>query len=172
LRGGLVGVCSAVVATTAHTIAGGGAPHGSALAVAVLACMITGAAAGELDLESRRHRIAGIITGLVVAQALCHLTLAAAGQHHHASAALGVTPTMLAAHAAGALILGVGICAAEHLYVVCSSVLCWLRLFAAAAISPPRLTARPTRRALVPRMALLSAGLGMRAPPILLAASA
>jgi hypothetical protein len=78
---------------------------------------------------------------------------------------LEVTPSMAAAHVAGAVMLGLAIASVEYLYVVCTSVLCWLRLFAAHA-------QRPTGRLLsfepsdvVAQSVLGRSGLGMRAPP-------
>jgi hypothetical protein len=72
---------------------------------------------------------------------------------------------MLAAHAAAAVLLGLVISAAEYLYVVCTSVLCWLRLFAAAATRPAPRVLRRIRTGLVVESVMLQAGLGVRAPP-------
>lgn len=72
---------------------------------------------------------------------------------------------MVAAHAVAAVVLGVAISAVEHLYVVCASVLCWLRLFATAAARPAARGVRRTADAAVAQCVLLLSGLGMRAPP-------
>ena len=71
---------------------------------------------------------------------------------------------MTAVHIGAAVLLGGAIVAVEHLYAVCSSVLCWLRLFARRT---PRPVARIRRRAsnVVAPRPVLAAGLGMRAPP-------
>ena len=75
---------------------------------------------------------------------------------------------MIAAHAVAAVILGLAISAAEYLYIVCSSVLCWLRLFAGHTPRPvPRVRRRATK--VVAVRPVLVTGLGMRAPPSALA---
>jgi hypothetical protein len=165
LRGALVGLCSAVVTAAAHTAGGGGLPSGSALIVAVVVCATTGAAIGGVGLCGRRTRPLGVIAALTVAQVLGHLTLVIAGGHHHHAAGLGVTPSMLSAHLGAAVVLGAAICAVEFAYVVAASVLCWLRLFAAAAPRPAvRVLPRPAN-VVAPQPVLLLSGLGMRAPP-------
>jgi hypothetical protein len=75
---------------------------------------------------------------------------------------------MIAAHAVAAVVLGAAISAAEYLYVVCTSVLCWLRLF---TLREPRPTARVRRRPtnVVVVRTVLATGLGMRAPPLAVA---
>jgi hypothetical protein len=165
LRGGLVGACSALVAAAAHSSVGDSAPSGGALVIAVLICLIVGAAVGDLALQDRRRRLVAVVSALCSAQVLCHLLLVATGHHHQAADGLGLSPAMLAAHAGAAVTLGGAICASEYLYVVCVSVLCWLRLFAARG---PRPSHRHTRRitsAASVRDTYLCSGLGMRAPP-------
>ncbi len=63
------------------------------------------------------------------------------------------------------MVLGVAITAAEYLYVVCSSVLCWLRLF--FAMRAPRHAVLIVRRTVndVAVAPVFTTGLGMRAPP-------
>lgn len=163
VRGALVGASSAVVTVGAHAAAGGVVPHGGRLVAAMLVCAIVGAVLSAAPLESRRGRLLGVIGALTVAQSLGHLTLMASAHHH--SDTLGVTPSMAAAHVAAAVILGVAINSVEYLYVVCESVLCWLRLFAMAASRP---VARPLPLApsdVVVQSVLRCCGLGMRAPP-------
>lgn len=163
LRGGLVGACSALTATVAHTAAGGMAPTSSPLIVLLLLCAALGAAIGGLNPQTRTARTGLLIAGLGAGQLLGHLALAMAGGHHHAASML--TAPMIGMHAAAAVGLGLIIGLAEYLYVVCASVLCWLRIFAAARIRPPvRELWRPSN-VVVARPVLLRAGQGMRAPP-------
>lgn len=170
LRGGLVGGSSAVLATSAHAGAAGAVPHGATLVAALLVCATAGAAAGAVKLAGRYAQSAVMFTALCAAQFLSHGTLAVTGGHHHAGAALGLTPAMAAAHVGAALVLGVTIAVVEHLYTVCATLLTWLRLFASRS---PRPTPPPVRRAepVVVRPVLLRPGLGMRAPPRGLAAA-
>ena len=102
-----------------------------------------------------------LIAALGAAQLLGHLTLTMAGGHQ-ASAGLG----MVAAHAGAAVVLGVAIGAVEHLYLVCSSVLRWLRLFAAFTPRPALPRARRRTNNIVAQSLLWRTGLGMRAPPM------
>ncbi|MEZ0342853.1 hypothetical protein ACAG25_23070 [Mycobacterium sp. pV006] len=163
LRGALVGACSTVATCGAHTGAGGHVPSGPALIVVGLVCAVVGAALAGAALDGRRLRLLTVIGALAAAQALGHLTLVAAATHHHSG--LGMSWSMAAAHLAAAVLLGAVITAAEYLYVVCVSVLCWLRLFAAARRLPaaPRQDTEP--RPSFVRSALCATGLGMRAPP-------
>jgi hypothetical protein len=164
LRGALVGACSAVVTVAAHGAGHGALPSGPTLVVASLACASIGAALAGVTLESRSHRLLGVIGALSVAQALGHVVLTVASEHHHGGA-LGASPAMIAAHAAGAVLLGLAIASAEYLYVVCSSVLTWLRLL---PVSPHR-TDAPRRfdsKDVVAQSVLHCYGLGMRAPPV------
>ena len=79
---------------------------------------------------------------------------------------------MVASHAAAAVVLGAAITAAEYLYVVCASVLCWLRLFATPAARFTPFVPRRIANVFVARPVLLRSGLGMRAPPLGMAAAA
>ena len=72
---------------------------------------------------------------------------------------------MLLVHAVAAVALGLLIGAAEYLFVVCSSILSWLRLFATDASVPAVTTARRYSPVIVVQPVLPRAGLGMRAPP-------
>lgn len=166
-RGALVGVSSAAMATGAHAAAGGGVPRGSALVLVLLLCATVGAMLGALRVEGRAAKWIATTTGLGAAQMLGHLVLAFAG-HHHDGGELAPGPSMIAAHAVAAVILGGVICAAEYLYVVCSSVLCWLRLFALRALRPVARVRRRVTNVVVLRP-VLATGLGMRAPPSALA---
>ncbi|MGE2832846.1 hypothetical protein [Mycobacterium sp. SMC-4] len=170
LRGALVGVCSAVATCGAHAAGGGHVPSGSALIAVGLVCAIVGSALAGMALEGRRLRLVTVICALVAAQFLGHLTLVIAAAHHHGG--LGMSWSMAAAHLAGAVLLGAAITAVEYLYLVCISVLCWLRLFAATRRQPagPRRPVEP-RQSFV-QSALCATGLGMRAPPHALATPA
>jgi hypothetical protein len=150
----------------AHAAAGGELPRGGALVALLLLCATVGAMLGALRVEGRVARWSTIAAALAAAQFLGHLVLAVAGHHGGPESAPG--PTMIAAHAVAAVVLGAAISAAEYLYVVCASVLCWLRLF---ALQTPRPIARIRRRktkVVAPRP-VLTTGLGMRAPPSVLA---
>jgi hypothetical protein len=161
-RGALVGVSSAAMTAGAHATAGGGLPHGGALVAVLLLCATVGAMLGATAAEGRVARWSVTTAALGVAQLLGHLVLALASHHGGVDATPG--PSMIAAHAVAAVILGAAICAAEYLYVVCVSVLCWLRLF---ALRMPRPVARIRRRKtkVVALRPVLTTGLGMRAPP-------
>ncbi|MDH6195458.1 hypothetical protein M2272_002098 [Mycobacterium frederiksbergense] len=163
LRGGLVGACSALTATAAHTAAGGGAPSSSPLIVLLLLCAALGAAVGGFNPQTRSAKAALLIAGLGAGQLLGHVALAMVGGHRH-SASLFTGP-MLGLHVAAAVGLGLVIGMAEYLYVVCASVLCWLRIFAAARIRPSVRELWWPSNVVVARPVLLRAGLGMRAPP-------
>ncbi|MCV7301404.1 hypothetical protein H7J93_17435 [Mycobacterium barrassiae] len=173
VRGVLVGLCSAVVTVGAHAAAGGLVPQGGRLVIAMIVCATVGAALATAPLEVRRDRLFGVIGALIVAQSVGHLTLmASAGHQHDHGGVLGATPSMTGAHLAAAVILGIAISSVEYLYVVCASVLCWLRVFAAP-------TSRPAVRSLPPasddvraQSVLRCSGLGMRAPPQLAAPTA
>lgn len=163
LRGTLVGATSATVTVAAHSAAGGGLPSGGALIIALLACATAGTLAGCLRVDGRGAGWMVTATALGIAQWLGHVTLALAG-HHHGGSALDLNASMIATHIGAAAILAVAITAAEYLYVVCSSVLCWLRLFAMRA---PRHLPRIVRRTanVLAVQPVFATGLGMRAPP-------
>ena len=164
LRGALVGACSTVVTGGAHAAAGGGLPQGSALVLSGLVCAIVGALLAGTTLEGPRLRLRTVIGGLVAAQGLGHLVLSIAAGHHHGG--LAASPSMVAAHLIGAVLLGAAITIVEYLYVVCVSLLCWLRVFATIGHRTTART-RPVVRRDVPALSVLCcAGLGMRAPPL------
>lgn len=163
LRGALVGVTSAAMTVGAHAAAGGGTPNGGALIISLLACATVGAMVGCLRLEGRGASWLVTTAALCAAQLVGHATLVATG-HQHAGSGLDLSPSMAATHIGAAVILGVAITATEYLYVVCSSVLCWLRLFTLRALLPAaRLTRRTTNVVVV--QLVFTTGLGMRAPP-------
>ena len=135
VRSALVGACSAVVTVGAHTAAGGVVPQGGRLIAALLVCATVGAVLAAAPLEAAASDCSVVIGALTVAQSLGHLTLMASAAHHHGDS-MGLTPSMAAAHLAAAVMLGVAITSVEYLYVVCASVLCWLRLFAMVALRP------------------------------------
>ena len=171
MRGALVGACSAVVTIGAHAAAGGVLPQGGALIAVMLVCAVVGAVLSAASLESRGGRLLGVVGGLTVAQSLGHLTLMASATHHHGHT-LSVTPSMAAAHLAAAVILGVAINSVEYLYVICESVLCWLRLFAMATSRPVARLSPPATNDVVAQSVLRCSGLGMRAPPLRVALTA
>ena len=153
-----------MVTVGAHAAAGGAVPQGGRLIASMLVCGIVGAILAAAPLEGRSGRLFGVIGALAVAQSLGHLTLMASASHHHGDA-LGVTPSMAAAHLAAAVLLGVAITSVEYLYVVCESVLCWLRLFAMAASRPAARMLPLATNDVAVQPVLLRSGLGMRAPP-------
>lgn len=165
LRGALVGTCSALVTALAHAAGGGGLPTGSAPIELLIVCATIGAGVGALGAERRCARLTMAVSALAAGQGLGHLTLAGVGGHHHADQAASHPLQMLALHASAAVVLGSLIAAVEYLYLICVSVLSWLRLFATASIDPA--PAAPTRRSnvVVRRPVLLGSGLGTRAPP-------
>ncbi|KUI38643.1 hypothetical protein AU197_22840 [Mycobacterium sp. IS-1590] len=166
VRGGLVGACSALLTATAHTIAGGRLPGGSALVVAVLVCATVGAAVARPGLDGRYARLLGVVGALSLAQFFGHLAFVVAGGHVHSATALGLTPAMVAAHVGAAVVLGAAIAAVEYLYVVCVSVLQWLRLFATSGPRPRVRRVHRVVKTVVAESVLFSYGLGMRAPPL------
>ncbi|MBB2991462.1 hypothetical protein FHR72_002947 [Mycolicibacterium iranicum] len=163
VRGALVGVSSAATTTGAHAAGGGGLPTGTALVLTLLLCATVGALIGSLRLTGRRTAWAATAAALGVAQFAGHAALTVAGHHHH-GVDLAPGPAMIAAHVAAAIVLGGAISAAEYLYVVCASVLCWLQLFTRRAARPaPRIRRRATK--VVVARPVLVTGRGMRAPP-------
>lgn len=162
-RGALIGASSAVMTVAAHAAAGGGLPHGSALALTMLVCATVGMLAGSIRCDDLGARWIAATVALGAAQFLGHTALALTG-HHPEVLTLTPGPSMIAAHIAAAVLLGGAISASEYLYTVCASVLHWLRLFIRQS---PRPTPRPRRRAtrIVVVRPVLASGLGMRAPP-------
>ena len=161
LRGGLVGVCSALLATAAHTAGGAELPGGAAWVLVVLACAAVGALSSSRPLERRVGRIPTLSAALVLGQTAGHLVLGAAAHH-----ACPLTPSlpMLLTHGLAAVACAVLVSLVEHLYGVCGQLLCWLRLFHRA--EPPPAVAVPwwpTATVAVRRVAI--APVGTRAPP-------
>ena len=164
VRGGLVGLCAALVTSAAHAGAGGGAPAGGAVVLLLVVCATVGAVVGGITLEGRVSRAALVVGALAAAQVLGHVMLTVAGHHEHAGWLM--TAPMLTLHVVAAVGLGLLINAVEYLYAVCGSVLCWLRIFASGRIRPAAGQGwRPTN-VIVARPVLLRTGLGMRAPPL------
>lgn len=139
------------------------APASSPLIVLLLLCAALGAAVGGVNPQARWVKTGLLIAGLGAGQLLGHFALATVGGHHHATALL--TAPMVGLHAAAAVGLGLVIGLAEYLYVVCASVLSWLRIFAAARIRPSVRELWWPSNVVVARPVLLRTGLGMRAPP-------
>jgi hypothetical protein len=107
-----------------------------------------------------------IVGALAAGQCASHVMLAAFAGHHHLDAVGWPTGTMFAAHAAAAVVLGLLIGAVECLYVVCVSVLCWLRLFVVRQAAPVGVTAYHDPRLVVAQYFLIGPGRGTRAPPM------
>lgn len=167
LRGGLVGGCSALLTVGAHAAVDDRLPHGAALMVVLLLCATVGAAVGTAPAGRGHGRLVGVIAALGGTQLLGHWALALFGGHHHGLGGFGMSPSMAAAHAAAAIVLGAAIAAVEYLYVVCESVLCWLRLFTLGALRATSRARHWTANSVVAQPVLLRSGLGMRAPPAL-----
>lgn len=162
LRGGLVGGCSALMTAVAHTLGGGGLPSGAALPSLLVVCATVGGVVSRAPKSGHLPGIAYVVAALCGGQFLGHVALAVDGGHH---GAVTMTGPMLAAHAGAAVVLGVLISASEYLYVLASSVLCWLRLVAIdRSPAAVRCSWRPANVVLA-RAILLRSGLGMRAPP-------
>lgn len=172
MRGTLIAACSAVTTIGAHTGAGGALPHGSPLIVAILLCATTGALLGCARIDGRWMRSAAVVGGLVAAQLLGHLTLAVTGGHQMPGTESVLSAPMAAAHLAGAVVLGMAIAAVEYLCAVCTSVLCWLRLFAIRMGRPALRIVRRATNPVAPQRVLPLSGLGMRAPPAVVGTSA
>lgn len=165
LRGGLVGVSSALVTGLAHSLAGGEPPSGSAVMFLVVVCAAMGIAGGGVTAEGRYSRVGLVIAALCAGQLLGHLVLAFAGGQHGECGWM-LTGPMVAVHATAAICLGVAISVVEYLHAVGASVLCWLRLYVTGQIRPAiRITRRRPSNVVVVGAVLLRAGLGMRAPP-------
>ncbi|CAN3128260.1 hypothetical protein ACNUDN_10120 [Mycobacterium sp. smrl_JER01] len=163
VRGALVGACSAALTLGAHAAAGGALPGGGALVLALLLCATVGALSAVVDVEGRTAQWAATTAALGIAQALGHVALTVTG-HHHGGGEFTAAPAMVAAHALAAILLGAAIAAVEYLYLVCISVLCWLRLFTRRMMRPAPRAARRSTTIVVARP-VLATGLGMRAPP-------
>ena len=137
--------------------------------MALLACVTVGTMLSFVRADGRAAAVLATTTALCAAQLVGHATLTTAG-HLHPGGAVDMDASMAATHVGAAVILGVAITAAEYLYVVCSSVLCWLRLFAMRALRHAVLLVRRTANdvAVAP---VFTTGLGMRAPPRVVAAA-
>jgi hypothetical protein len=163
LRGALVGFCSAATSAAAHGAAGGMLPSGASLVLVILGCSMVGALVGTVPTRRGGAQVAFVVAALLGGQLLGHLVLVASSCDGHSG--LAVSPGMLVAHGLGALACALLIGAAEHLYVVCASVLSWLTVFCAqlappTAGVPPRWVYPPVLQAL-----LLESGGGSRGPP-------
>lgn len=148
------------MAAGAHAAGGASLGRGPALIVVSLVCATVGALCASARLDGR-HRMPVVTAALAAAQFASHLTFAFAGHHHDG----GLGPAMVAAHLLAAVLLGAAISLVEYLCVVGASVLCWLRLFAAATSRPPAFRARRAPDVVVARRELLRCGLATRAPP-------
>jgi len=164
VAGALVALSSASLTAVAHTAAGGSVPVGAPLASLLIVSVAVGAIAAAITVTQQYYaRIAALMAALCGGQLLGHLTLSVAAGHH----GVGMVPStsMLAMHVIAAAILGLLIGLVEHVYVVCESVLCWLRLFAVNRCRPATRLPRTGTTSVVVQSVLLRSGLGMRAPP-------
>ena len=143
VRGGLVGACSALITALAHAAGGGGIPSGSALVEVLIVCATVGAGVGAVDVAGRHARVGLIIAALCAGQGLGHLVLTAVASHDHPGSANAPPWQMLSLHVIAAVVAGLLIGAVEYLYVVCSAVLTWLRLFATAVLTPQAYVSAP-----------------------------
>jgi hypothetical protein len=161
--GALIGVCSALLTTAAHTAAAGMLPSGAASVIVLLIGAAAGASAGAAAISGRRVQPRHAVAALAAGQALGHLALATASSGHGAHHLLP-TAQMLAAHAAAAVLIGLVISLVAHLYVVCVSVLCWLSLVFVRRDKP---LPRPVRgaKSVVLKSFWVGSGISLRAPP-------
>ncbi|MGV0849882.1 hypothetical protein [Mycolicibacterium phlei] len=161
LRGVLVGVCSALLSTAAHTAGGAELPGGAALVLVTLACAVVGALSSSPNFERRVSQLLTLSAALGLGQVVGHIVLVAAA-HHDCPAAPSLP--MLAAHGLAAVACGLLVGFVEHLYGVGAQLLCWLRLFHRDA-PPPVVAVRswPTVTVAVRRIAITP--VGTRAPP-------
>jgi len=163
MRGGLVGVCSATISAAAHTVAGGALPSGAALVLVILVCAVVGAAAGRVSADRRGVHTGFLVAALLAGQFLGHLAFAVTASHHHGRPHM--SPSMAAAHAVGALVCAVLIGLAEHLYVVATTVLSWLAVYAINRCRPVVRDIRSWANPPVLQPLILNSGGGTRGPP-------
>ncbi|MGB3483300.1 MAG: hypothetical protein WBB07_13930 [Mycobacterium sp.] len=158
LRGTLVGACSVLMTAAAHT-AGGGSAHGTALALLLLIGAAIGAVVSAISVERHWVSVAASAGALGLVQVVGHTAMSAAAHH-------GATPStlMVGAHLVATVAVAVLLTLVEFLYLVCGSVLCWLRLVIVHR-GRPRLPAGGAFASVVVRPVRLCPGLGMRAPP-------
>ena len=162
LCGGLVGGCSALLAATAHSAGGSALPGGSAVLILMIACVTVGATTTARLSRARKAGPFALAAGLVVGQAVGHVALVAGGPHHGSHGFLP-SASMLAAHAAAAVALGLLISLVGHLYEVCATALSWLSL---VPVHRGRQLALPWGSyPNVMHSRLLRSGRRMRAPP-------
>lgn len=162
-RGGFVCACSAALSAVAHGHAGGEPPRGGALMMLMVVCATVGAAASSASPVSRRGRVAFMAAALAGGQLAGHLALGMTADH--CGQGWLDSPRMLLAHGAAALACAVLISVAEHLYVVCASLLCWLWVCLVVRGRPIGDSAHWFVDPVVSRPVLLCSGSGTRAPP-------
>ncbi|MFH5208726.1 hypothetical protein ACHIPZ_11025 [Antrihabitans sp. NCIMB 15449] len=168
VRGASVGAVSGSFSLAAHAAASSEAP--SEGAITLLLAMSAGLGALVATL-SKRHRSlrdssTALVGALVLGQALGHLTLSVASDHHHGPS---LTPTMLGAHAAAVLAIAVVIRYAEQGYRVAANTLARIvpRLVAPGPIAgPARRFDTDYRDDIIARL-LVAPTLRTRAPPAL-----
>lgn len=168
LRGALVGVCAAGSSAVAHGVGGGELPSGGSLALFLVACATVGAASSSIHVGGRARHLLYLCAALAAGQTFGHLALTVAAQTHiHCLPT--VSPQMMLAHGAAAAVCALLIGVVERLYVVCASVLCWLRIVAVSTDSPTAVAVRWPTKTLVAQCIVLSTR-GPRAPPRLMCA--
>ncbi|GAA5203927.1 hypothetical protein [Microbacterium jejuense] len=182
LRGTAAAAVATVVAATAHTLAGGGAPAPALVAaVGILAAPLAVALAG------RRLSVWRVGAIVLASQALFHLAFAitagadptASHAHHTMVLAGGVTPValpdapMLVAHVLAAIATVAGLYGGERMLQALGrgirSILSRARVFAPLP-SVPRLLVSRRARAVLPARIVLS-GLSRRGPPVFVTAA-
>lgn len=163
LRALAVGLLTAALAMTAHTMSGGAVPAGAAAVALCVLAVTFGAVAATVD-RAADGRI--LFALLAVGQLIAHVLLTVAG--HGQCAASGGPPAvaMLAAHTAAVMVGAALIAAGGRL---CRAVTSALRAFttelpailATAAAAPVNAGDQPLRSTL-----LLAVSLSRRGPPV------
>jgi hypothetical protein len=163
LRGVFVGASAGAVAVAGHSVGGAGLPAAPSIVLMVLLCAAVGALASS-SAEGLRRPIA-VLAYVSAGQLVGHRTLVFASTHSHAN---HWSASMLASHAAAAIVCAALICTAERLFAALAGVL-WRLIVVLLALCDdvnPR-TGRPVwaRTALTSRI-LAGGGLGTRGPPL------
>lgn len=168
LRGALVGACSAATSAVAHGVGGGELPSGGSLALFLIVCATLGAASSSIAAGGRVRHLLFLWAALAAGQTIGHiaLTVAAEVQIHHSPT---VSPQMMLAHGASAPVCALLIGLVERLYVVCTSVLCWLRIFGVSNARPFVVAVQWPTKTVVAQCIVLSTQ-GPRAPPRIMCA--
>lgn len=164
LRGVLVGASAGAVAVAGHGVGGAALPAAPSIVLMVLLCAAVGALASS-SAESLRRPIA-VLAYVSAGQLVGHCTLVFASTHSHAN---HWSASMLASHAAAAIVCAALICTAERMFAALAGVVLWrliVVLFELCDDANPS-PGRPVwaRTALTSRI-LAGGGLGTRGPPL------